>query len=119
MIDTEFQTYWLCNGVKTTSEHAAIQRALTGAVVCEITAEMQAAKAARQEQRHRQAMANLARIQREALRREYERSPAGQRDSTLRFAAETPGGRVTVASVNENSSELDRFGRDATNMFKQ
>ena len=115
--DTEFKTYWVVNGCPCHSEHTAIQRSLTGASVVEISAEQQRANAERQKQRHRQAMIDHARIRREIMRRQYEASPEGRRDSALRSAAESGGSIVTVATNNDNFAELDTFGRDATNIF--
>ena len=119
MTDTEFKTFWLINGIPCHSRHTAEQRCLTGATVIEVTAEQQRDTAQRQEQRHRRAMQNYARVQQEIMRRQYARSPEGRRDSALRSAAENPGGIVTVATHSDNFAELDAFGRDATNVFKQ
>jgi len=104
--------------VRCTSEHTAIQRALTGATVIEICAEQQRAEAEREQQRHKQAMIEHDRIRREVARRQYQNSAEGRRDSALRSAAEHPSGRVTVARVNDNFAQLDAFGRDATNVFR-
>ncbi len=115
----EFKTYWVVNGAPCHSEHTAIQRCLTGATVIEVSAESQRAKAKRQAQRRKQAMAEHDRIRREVARRQYQNSAGGRRDSALRSAAEHSGGRVTVARVNENFAQLDAFGRDATNIFER
>ena len=85
----------------------------------EVSAEQQRANAERQKQRHRQAMIEHTLIRREFMRRQYEASPEGRRDSALRSAAESGGSIVTVATNNDNFAELDAFGRDATNVFRR
>ena len=119
MTDPQFQTFWLCNGKKVTSYPLAEQRCLTGAFVVEVSAESQQAEAEARKQRAKKLMAEDARIRREAARIQYERSPEGQREEALRFAAAHPGGFISGRAVNDGLSELDAFSRQNTNLLNQ
>lgn len=114
-----YKTYWLINGKRYDSEHTMTQRVLAGATAIEVSADAQKAAAEQQEQLHKQALAEQDRTYRAAMQRQSENSPEGKREAAIRFAAQNPGGVVTLASANDNFAELDSFSRDNTNVFKR
>jgi hypothetical protein len=114
---TEYQTFWLVNGVRIDAYHTMEQRVLAGAIAIEVSAESQQVEAEQRKQRARENAILDARIREAALARQHENSLHGQREAALRTAAANPGGIVSGAP-SSNFAELDQFGRDHNNPFK-
>ncbi len=116
MSESDFNTYWLVDGIKVNSYDIMRKRVLAGATAIEVTAASQEVAANERKRRARDNANKDAEIRRAAAQREHERSPEGMQEAAIRTASRNPGGIVSGGA--DQFGELESFGPKNTNLLR-
>ena len=113
---SDFKTYWLINGKKTTGFETMRRAVLAGETAIEVSAEHQQRASLETERRTRVEASRNEALQRVAAKREHDSSPEGQREAARRTALNNPGG--IVSGSMSPLAELDAFLPHKTNLLR-
>ena len=113
---SNFKTYWLINGKKTTGFETMRRAVSAGAIAIEVSAERQQAAADERERRAILQAQNDEELSRVAAQREHDSSPEGKQQAAHRTALNNPGG--IVSGGMSPLAELDAFLPHKTSLLR-